>query len=168
MDPAWGATMLIRTLAALAWGITLSACSTSYGEMGFSGGVEAAAVTNDVYRISARGNGFTDATTIQDYSLLKAAETALGAGKTHFGVLSGNDTTTTSIGQTAGTFNTSVYGNTAFTTYNPGVMYDIVKPGQDLMIRVFTPRAGEAIPPNAFNAQEVFNNINPRVERAES
>jgi hypothetical protein len=28
---------------------------------------------------------------------------------------------------------------------------------------IWTPRRGEAIPPNTFPAQEVFNNINPRV-----
>jgi hypothetical protein len=160
--------MLGRVLAVALIATALSACTTTYGEMGIGGGVTAAAVTSDTYRISARGNGYTDATTIQDYSLLKAAETTLAAGRTHFAILSGADATSRSYGQTAGTFNTNFYGNSAFTTYNPGYTYDIVKPGEDLMIRVFTPRQGQAIPPNAFNAQEVYDNINPRVKRTES
>ncbi len=60
----------------------LAACSTTYGKMGFAGGVAAVPVTSDTYRVSARGNGCTDATTVQDYVLLKAAETAIGAGQT--------------------------------------------------------------------------------------
>lgn len=140
----------------------LSACSTTYGPMGATGGVAAAPIASDVYRISARGNAYTDQTTVQDYVLLKAAETALGVGKTHFTILGTTDATSNSVGQTAGSF--SNYGG--FVTYNPGFTYDIIKPGQDVMIRVWTPAANETIPPNTFNAQEVFNNINPRVKRS--
>ncbi|MGJ8671271.1 MAG: CC0125/CC1285 family lipoprotein [Oceanococcus sp.] len=155
-------TMLLALLATL----ILTGCNTKYGEMGGTGGVAAAAITNDTYRISARGNGYTNSTTIQDYSMLKAAEVTLAAGKSHFAILSGSDATSQSQVQTAGTFNTSFIGNSAFTTYNPGSVYDVVKPGEDLMIRIFTPTPGQAMPSNVFPAQEVFNNINPRVERS--
>lgn len=135
----------------------LSGCATTYSEMGAMGGVMAAPVTNDVYRISARGNGYTDATTIQDYVLLKAAETTIAAGKTHFEVINNRDATSNVTQQTAGTFGRGLFGGVA---YNPGFTYEIVKPGEDLMIRVSN-TAG----PNSYNAQEVFNNINPRVKR---
>lgn len=141
----------------------LAACSTTYGKMGFDGGVAAAPVTSDTFRISARGNGFTDATTVQDYVLLKAAETAIGAGQTHFTIVNNRDATSTSYGQTSGSF--SNWGG-GFVTYNPGMTYDIVKPGEDLMVRVWTPKKGEVLPPNTFNAQEVYANINPRVKRS--
>jgi hypothetical protein len=163
-----GFTMVIRLLAVLGMAALLSACSTTYSEMGVGGGVTASPVTNDVYRISSRGNGFTDATTIQDYSLLKSAETALTSGKTHFVILSGNDTTRVSTQYTPGTMYTNVYGRTAYSTYSPGYSYDIVKPGEDLMIRVFTPSAGQQLPASAFRAQEVFDSINPRVQRPKS
>lgn len=163
-----GGVQVIKVFVSIGLAALLAACSTTYGEMGLTGGVEAAAVTNDVYRISARGNGFTDATTVQDYSLLKAAETAIIAGETHFAVLSDRNATRTSVGQTAGSMRTQVYGNTAFSTYTPGYTYDIVKPGEDLMIRVYTPRHNEPLPSNAFNAQEVFNAINPRIKRSKS
>lgn len=156
-------TIAKRTALAFALGVTLAACSTTYGKMGLTGGVAAAPVTSDTYRISARGNGFTDATTVQDYVLLKAAETAIGAGQSHFTIISNRDASNTSYGQTAGSFNNWGGG---FVTYNPGVTYDIVKPGEDLMVRVWTPKKGEALPPNTFNAQEVFNNVNPRVKRS--
>jgi hypothetical protein len=141
----------------------LAACSTTYGKMGFAGGVAAVPVTSDTYRVSARGNGFTDATTVQDYVLLKAAETAIGAGQTHFTIINNRDATSTSYGQTSGSFNNWGGG---FVTYNPGITYDIVKPGEDLMVKVWTPKKGEVLPPNTFNAQEVYANINPRVKRS--
>lgn len=145
--------------------VMLSACQTQYQEMGATGGVTAAPITNDTYRISSRGNGFTDPTTVQDYTLLKAAEVTLAAGGSHFLVVTSNDATSRSVGSTPGTFQTNVYGNTAFTTYNPGVNYDIVKPGQDLIIQVLKLPSGAASPPGSFDAQQVYNNINPRVMR---
>ena len=127
------------------------------------GGVAAAPITSDIYRISASGNGYTDATTIQDYALLKAAEITLGAGKTHFTIVGDKDATSTAYGQTGGSIQNWGGG---FVTYNPGITYDIVKPGQDLMVRVWTPGPKDALPPNTFNAREVFDNINPRVKRS--
>ena len=53
----------------------LSGCATPYQDMGLRGGVEAQRMTVDTYRIIARGNGYTGGTTIQDYTMLKAAET---------------------------------------------------------------------------------------------
>jgi hypothetical protein len=156
-------TTVTQIALALVLAVTLAACSTTYGKMGLTGGVAAAPVTSDTYRISARGNGFTDATTVQDYVLLKAAETALGAGQTHFTIVNNRDATDRSYGQTAGSFNNWGGG---FVTYNPGMTYDIVKPGEDIMVRIWTPKKGEVLPPNTFNAQEVFNNINPRVKRS--
>jgi len=146
--------------------VALAGCQTPYQDMGYDGGVSAAPITNNVYRISARGNGFTDPTTVQDYSLLKAAEVTLQSGHTHFIVVDSSNATTRDFGQTPGTFQTNVIGNTAYTTYNPGVTYDIVKPGQDLLIQVGTPAPGQVPPLGAFPAQQVYDNISPRVQRA--
>ncbi len=155
--------MFKNIVAAVLAAILLAGCSTTYSDMGAMGGVMAAPVTNDVYRISARGNGYTDTTTIQDYVMLKAAETALAAGKTHFEIISGRDATSSTTQQTAGTLNRGLFGGIV---YNPGFNYDIVKPGEDMMIRVFN--GGRVAAPNSYNAQEVFNNINPRVKRPKS
>lgn len=141
----------------------IAGCSTTYGKMGLTGGVAAAPIANDVYRISASGNGYTDATTIQDFALLKAAETALSAGKTHFSIVGDRDATSSTTQNTGGSFTN--YGG-GFIGYNPGVNYNVVKPGQDLMIRVWSPGPKDQVPGNTFNAQEVFDNINPRVKRS--
>jgi hypothetical protein len=132
--------------------------------MGFTGGVAAEPVMTDVYRIVARGNGYTSADRIQDYTLLKAAETTLAAGGNYFAVVNQQNRTNVETGQTPGMVQTNVVGNTAFTTYTPGTTYNIVKPGEALMIRVLRLRPGEPPPPNSFPAQDIVNTIGPRVK----
>lgn len=156
---------MFRTITAVVMlSAMLAGCQTQYQEMGATGGVSAMPITSDTYRIVSRGNGYTDPTTVQDYSLLKAAETTLSTGNTHFLMLSGNDTTRNEVGQTAGYMQTNVYGNTAYSTYTPGMTYNIVKPGQDLIVRLFNSGKGP-VPQGAFAAQDVYNNISPRVIR---
>jgi hypothetical protein len=65
---------LSMALLALA---VIGGCATKYQEMGLTGGVTAEPVMTDVYRIVARGNGYTSADRVQDFVLLKAAETTL-------------------------------------------------------------------------------------------
>jgi hypothetical protein len=62
--------------------LIFAGCATKYQEMGFSGGVAAQQITADTFRIVARGNAYTGSTTVQDYVLLKAAETTKAAGAT--------------------------------------------------------------------------------------
>lgn len=69
-------------MVALLGALALASCATKYQEMGFTGGVAAQQITSDTYRIVARGNGYTGNTAIQDYALLKAAETTIAAGGT--------------------------------------------------------------------------------------
>jgi hypothetical protein len=147
--------------------VTLAGCATKYQDMGFAGGVAAEPVMTDVYRIVARGNGYTAQARVQNFVLLKAAETTLGAGGSHFIVLDQSNQTNVAVGQTPGSLQTNVYGRTAFTTYTPGTTYNIVKPGQDVMIRVVRLKPGETPPPGAFPAQDIANTLGPRL-RGES
>ena len=132
----------------------LAACSTPYQSMGFMGGVESQHITGTTYRIVARGNGYTGGTTIQDYTLLKAAETTKAAGGTHFAIISATDASSSGAVTTAGHAQTSFVGNTAYTTFSPGNVYAYVKPGQDTYIRVFTIAPGQAPPPGVLSADE--------------
>jgi len=145
--------------------ITLTACSTRYQHMGFAGGVSAERMTADTFRIVARGNGYTDATTIQDYALLKAAETTVAAGGTHFVVVSAADASRTGEFTTPGTMQTSVYGNTAYSTYTPGSTVTFIKPGQDAYIRVVRLTANAAVPPGAIRAADIIQFVGARVKR---
>ena len=108
----------MRTHGTIALVVTLSllliGCGTKYQEMGFTGGVSAEQITKDTYRIVARGNRNTRSTTVQDYALLKAAETTKDAGATHFVIISAADATTAATVVVPGTSTTTFSGNTAY------------------------------------------------------
>lgn len=163
MDKHGGRTMRVGVAALAVLGLT--GCATPYQSMGFSGGVEAQQMTANTFRIVARGNGYASGTTIQDYVAMKAAETTRQAGGNHFIVISAGDASSSSYVSTPGQMQTSVIGNTAFTTYNPGSTYQISKPGQDAYIRVIKVPVGQAPPQGAFPADEVIQFVGARVKR---
>ena len=67
---------------------------------------------------------------------------------------------------TPGQARTSVVGNTAYTTYSPGMVHQYMKPGQDVYIRVLTITPGQPPPPGAFSADEIIQFVGSRVKRA--
>lgn len=152
-------------IALLALALTLSACSTPYQEMGFMGGVAAQRMTADTYRIVSRGNGYTGQTQVQDYTMLKAAETTKAAGGTHFRVVSAQDATREGAFVNPGHANTTFYANTASTTYTPATVTPVIKPGEDTYIRVLTLAPGQAAPPDAISADEIIQFVGARVKR---
>jgi hypothetical protein len=154
-----------RPAIAIVLAALVGGCSTPYQEMGFTGGVSAQPITADTYRISARGNGYTNSTDVQDYTLLKAAETTKAAGGTHFLVVSSANASSRSIGQTSGSVSTQIIGRTAYSTYTPGVTYEIAKPGEDAYIKIVNVSPGGTPPPGAFPADEIIAFIGPRVRR---
>ena len=145
--------------------VLLTGCSTPYQEMGFTGGVGAQQMTADTYRIISRGNAYTGSTAIQDYTLLKAAETTRSAGATHFMIISAADASRTGAIISPGQATTTFHGNTASTTYSPATAHNYIKPGQDTYIRVVTVAPGQAPPPGALSADEIIQFVGARVKR---
>ncbi|MPZ38073.1 MAG: hypothetical protein GEU95_08400 [Rhizobiales bacterium] len=117
-------------------------------------------------RISARGNGYTSNTTVQDYALLKAAETTKAAGATHFVVVNAANASSTGSFTTPGSAQTTFSGNTAYTSYQPGQTHTFIKPGQDAYIRVVRSRPGERPPAEAISADEIIQFVGARVKRS--
>lgn len=145
--------------------LLLGGCSTKYHEMGFTGGVAAEPVMTDVYRIIARGNGYTSADRVQDFALLKAAETTLAAGASHFVIVDQANRTRVDVVQSPGTVQTSVVGRTAVSTYTPGSTDTFIKPGESLIIRVVRLKPGEPPPTGALPAQDLVNTLGPRLKQ---
>src|SRR5258708_17430666 len=81
----------------------LGGCATKYQDMSFAGGVAAEPVMTDTYRILARGNGYTAAARVEDFVLLKAAETTIAAGGSHFVVVNQSNQTSVAVGEKPGT-----------------------------------------------------------------
>lgn len=145
--------------------LALAGCSTPYQEMGIMGGVAAERMTADTFRIVSRGNGYTDRTQVQDYTMLKAAETTKASGGTHFRIVSAEDATREGAFVNPGQATTRVYGNTASTTYTPATVTPIIKPGQDTYIRVLTLAPGQTPPSDAISANEIIQFVGSRVKR---
>ena len=160
----------MKKIVLAATALLVAGCATEYGDMGFSGGVRADQISANQYRIVSRGNGYSNATSIADYAIRKAAEVTLESGNEWFLVLGRDDQTgvslsaTTTPTQTTGTVNT--WGNTATysaTTYGGIVnIQTVVKPGEDLMIRVGSGPQPDA----AYNAAETLRYVAPRTSQA--
>lgn len=159
MKRAIGAAVVAAWVAA-----GLAGCATRYQEMGATGGVAAARITDDVWRISARGNLHTDVGTIQDYVLLKAAETTVAAGRTHFAIVGKQG-----IGRGG---SSGLYTNQALGTTTEHLGFGLVgggrrEPGEDLMIRVLPLDLAKEDATEAIDARQIVANVGARVKRPE-
>jgi hypothetical protein len=83
----------VRTWPVLAtiFAVALSGCATKCQDMGWSSGVAAEPVMTDVFRIVSRANAYTGRDRVQDFTLLKAAETTIAAGGNYFLILNAAD-----------------------------------------------------------------------------
>jgi hypothetical protein len=154
----------MRYLVIVAMCAALGGCATKYQEMGFSGGVAAQQITADTWRIQSRGNAYTNAATVQDYVLLKAAETTTAAGATHFQIINSADASRASTIVTPGTSSTTIIGHQAITTTSPGSVDTVIKPGQDVFIRVLKLPPGP-LPQGTYSAAEIIQFVGSRVQR---
>jgi hypothetical protein len=144
--------------------VALSGCATRYQEMGATGGVSAAQMTDDVWRITARGNLYTDAGTIQDYVLLKAAETTVAAGRTHFAIVGKHEE---ARGEAPGLYTRQTFGTT-----KEHFSYGLIgsgrgQIGEALMIRILPLTLADEDKAEAIDARQVVANVGGRVKRPE-
>ena len=142
----------------------LAGCATKYQDMGFTGGVAAEQVMADTWRIRARGNAYTGNATIQDYVLLKAAETTQAAGGTHFQIINSADASRASTVVSGGGTTSTVVGNQVITSGSTAVANTVIRPGQDVYIRVLKLAPGQQAQ-GAFSAAEIIQFTGPRVKR---
>lgn len=91
----------------------LSACATSYGPSGMSGGFTDVRLDENVFRVSFQGNGFTSQEAVQEMALLRCAELTLTNGFSFFVVGAVRDATQQVTNYTPVQTNTTgtLYGN---------------------------------------------------------
>lgn len=92
-----------------------AASCTSYGDMGFTGGVEHRQIGQQAYLIRAGGNAFARLNQIEDFVYLRAAEIGRENGYTHF-MLASDDS-----GYRSETFTTGGYNYSGTTSCFGGV-----------------------------------------------
>jgi hypothetical protein len=132
----------------------VAGCATPYQEMGLLGGVTAAQIDSTTVRVSAKGNGYTDTATIQNYVLLKSAEVTRSNGLDLFMVMNAANT---SRSGSVSYSSASVFGgyNSAW-GFGSAFSEEIIKPGEDAIIKMMRGPKPANAPPNVFDANEVL------------
>ena len=131
MDGEWfGWGMKFLTLISF---LFCCSCSTRYQPDGFTGGYEELQLSENMFSVSFRGNGYTRKQKAIDFCLLRCAEISKINGYRYFTIVDQrNDTTNHTITSpsssvTTGTVN-SYGGINAYTTNYGGQSYNISKP----------------------------------------
>ena len=168
-------TYIKRAGLMLALALATSACATAYGEIGgfLDDGVSADRLSGDTFRIRSRGNGMTEHGTVEDYALLRAAETVRMNCMTHFVVLDGADRTevseTVTPAEWVKTYEEKVVDGkktrVETRTYRPESVSVSIRPGQDLVVRGLVVPDGAEAPDEAIAADEVLTYVGSRVKR---
>ncbi len=117
-------------------GIFFIGCSTKYQSVGFTGGYSETALTENVFRVAFKGNGFTSRDKTIDFTLLRSAEVAKEKGYNYFVIMDSQNYSKIDVHKSRTTYNTSFnatsYGNnisgTANTTSSGGDINVITKP----------------------------------------
>jgi hypothetical protein len=130
--------------------LLLSSCATSYQRSGLSGGFSETQLADNVFRVNFRGNGYTSAERVEDFTLLRSAELTMEHGFPYFIIIDSkegsNYSTYTTPTTTNTTMNASYYGNSAYgtaqsTTYG-GQTYLIRKPSGSNTVVGFKEKPG--------------------------
>jgi hypothetical protein len=116
----------------------LTSCATSYAPESFSGGFSDTQLSENVYRVSFQGNGFTHPDRTSDFALVRSAELTLRGGYRYFTIGDSADRTQSMIVRTPTTTTANAYvsGNTLYgtATTTGGALIPVIKPGVALTI----------------------------------
>lgn len=145
--------------------LALGGCQTPYQQSGLRGGVKAEPLSDSVFRVTAAGNAYTSRSTVQDYVLLKAAETTLERGGTHFVLGESEDQSKRSVDVHNSPVTVHRVGNMALATGGGSSVTETIKPGQAVLVTVLSVADKRPVPPGAISAEEIVRNIAPRVQR---
>jgi hypothetical protein len=116
-------------------------------------------------KFAADPDVYTGNSTVQDYVLLKAAETAQASGATHFQIISAADASRASTIVSPGSSTTTVVGRQALTTTSPGSVDTVIKPGEDVYVRMLKQLPPGPLPQGTYSAAEIIQFVGSRVQR---
>ncbi|MGU3476437.1 CC0125/CC1285 family lipoprotein [Methylobacterium sp. D48H] len=114
--------------------LALAGCQTAYQKTGLTGGYDELRLSENTYRVSVKGNGFTSKERAGDIALLRAAELTLESGYDRFSVVGGEGVSSQVSGFDP--IQTNRYGNTLVTTGGDPVF----KPGGNIVVRMLRPK----------------------------
>ena len=104
-----------KILLVLAIGVFIGGCATDYQKDGFSGGFSETQMSENVWRVHFKANGFSSMERATDFCLLRSAELTLENGYKFFTIVDENSSTKSSTFSTPQQAYTNPYGHTTFT-----------------------------------------------------
>ena len=158
-----------RLLSALLAAIALAGCSSTplyYGPKTAAGGWEVDRLAGDSFRVNFRANSYAVDKIVDDYALLKAAETAQEYGFRYFSVVNKQDIgRSTDVDQWANSYATGTYGPTggmSASTQSYNQTTSVYRPGSSLKIICFKKPPGTNYPGTVYDAKEVSERLRAR------
>lgn len=141
--------------------VALTACQTPYQDFGGAviGGVSAEQTGYDRYRVSAQVNANTPSSWVIDYLRLKAAETTVQNGATHFVVEGFTEANSVQTLAMPGMVNCWGYG----CVVTPASVQQNVLPGAVLLMRIVKGAPSS----DAIEAKEIIDTVGRRVKRGQ-
>lgn len=161
-----------RFLSALLAAFVFAGCSTSlyYGPKTGAGGWSVDRLAADSFRVNFQASSYATDKIVDDYALLKAAETAQEYGFRYFTVLSKQDISrTTEVDQWANSYATGTYGPTGGMTsstqsYNQAA--SVYRPGSALKIVCFKTSPASNLAGTVYDAKEVSASLRAKYKIA--
>ena len=144
----------------------LSSCSTRYKADGFTGGYEELQLSENMFTVSFRGNGYTRKQRAIDFCLLRCAEITENHGYKYFTIvdqrndIENSSYTTPSSSVTTGTVN-SYGGINAYTTNYGGQTYNISRPSASNTILCYKEKPRQGI---AYNTDFLIKSISEKYQ----
>ena len=82
----------MRYIFLLIFSLLLISCKTPYQKTGLTGGYEESQLSENIYRVYFRGNGYTSMERAADFALIRAAELTIDKGYKFFAIISNDET----------------------------------------------------------------------------
>jgi hypothetical protein len=152
--------------------LSLAGCSTSYKPNGLTGGYSDMRLSNNTYKVSFRGNGFTSQDKVQNLLLRRCAELTKQNKYRYFVILTGRENHSDSQYTTPASVDTYGYGNVnsygyaganyygnSHSTITPGQTYHVRRYTDAVMIKMLHSRKKYA---NALDARIILNDFDTK------
>ena len=140
----------------------ISSCATSYQSQGMTGGYVDTQLSETLGKVSVNGNGYTSATTVGDYALLRASELTLEKGYKYFVVASDDQSSKSHVAKFGGN-SARTYGNinsngsfNATTNYSTPTYVPINKYENTLIYEMLNEKVEGAF---VYDAQLIYDSL---------
>ena len=108
--------------------LILAGCATPYQQSSLLGGFKEVRLSENSFRVTFKGNGYTSSDKAANYCLLRCAELCIENGYKHFVLISENAHTRNTTHTTPAYAHTTHLGNSSFTNVYGGQTYSFSKP----------------------------------------